>query len=109
MHYEGKTTDDIHVILSANRHPITDTSVSGNEEVSEINGISVTAGYFVTDTNSKGIKTIIYLASFGANGAIVYLEHSGYESNSEALRSEISNLINTLTQNPPDTSLITAK
>lgn len=108
MHYEGKTTDDIHIILSANGHPVTDTPVNGNEEVSEINGIQVTAGYFVTDANSKGIKTIIYFAFFEANGTTVYVELAGDEADSEALRVEIGNLINVLTLNPPDTSELKA-
>jgi hypothetical protein len=39
----------------------------------------------------------------------VYLEHGGTESNSETLRTEISNLIDTLTQNPPNTASVTAQ
>ena len=109
MRYEGKTTGDIRVILSANGFPVTDDSVSGNEEYSEINGVPVTAGYFVTDANSKGVKTIIYFASFEVNGAVAYLELGGDTANSASLRAEISALVNALTLNPPDTSLIMAE
>lgn len=108
MHFEGDT-GNTKIILSANGHPVTDTVVIGNEDVSEINGIPVTAGYFVTDANSKGIKTIIYFASFDANSTTVYMELAGDESDSDALRTEIGNLIDTLTQNPPDAAAITAQ
>lgn len=108
MHFEGDT-GNTKIILSANGHPVTDTVVIGNEDVSEINGIPVAAGYFVTDANSKGIKTIIYFASFDANSTTVYMELAGDESDSDALRTEIGNLIDTLTQNPPDVAEITAQ
>lgn len=108
MHFEGDT-GNTKIILSANGHPVTDTVVIGDEDISEINGIPVTAGYFVTDTNSKGVKTIIYFASFEANSTTVYMELAGDESDSDALRTEIGNLIDTVTQNPPDAAAITAQ
>jgi len=108
MHFEGDT-GNTKIILSSNGHPVTDTVVIGNEYVSEINGIPVTAGYFVTDASSKGVKTMIYFASFDASSTMVYIELAGDESDSDALRAEIGNLIDTLTQNPPDAAAITAQ
>ncbi len=106
MFFEG-ATGNAKIILSANGHPVTDNVVVGNEDTSEINGIPVTAGYFLTDANSKGIKTIFYFAFFDANGTTVYVKLAGDESDSDTLRTEIGNLIDTLTQNPPDAAAVT--
>jgi hypothetical protein len=115
MHFEGKigeteglSPEDVRINLSAYRFPITDDIVEGNEEVSQINGVPVTAGYFVTDANSKGEKTIIYFASFVTENVTVYVHLGGAEVNSDALRAEIGDVINKLTQSPPDVSAISA-
>lgn len=107
VHFEGKT-GETKIILSATGTPVTDTVVEGNEEVSEINGIPVTAGYFVTGANSKGIKNIIYFATFDSPGATIYVERGGVESDSEALRNEISGVVDWLTKNPPDSTAVIA-
>ena len=56
------TFDDVHIHLASSGLPITDTVVVGEESTAEINGITVKTGYFVTDANSKGIKTAIFFA-----------------------------------------------
>jgi hypothetical protein len=103
----GELAIDAKIILSANGHAVTDTIITGNESTSEINGIPVTAGYFVTDANSRGIRNIIYFASFDANGTTVFVELGGAEAYSDALRAEIGGIISQLTLNPPDSSKIT--
>lgn len=110
MHFEGKLGEAA-VILSANGHALTDNGISGtdNEEVSEINGIPVTAGYFVTDANSRGIKNIIYFATFEAQGTAVYVELGGAESESDALRTEIGGIVDRFTKNPPNSAAVTAE
>lgn len=96
------------VILAAPGVPVTDTIIDTEIEVSDINGVPVSAGYFVTDANSRGVKNIIYLASFDRGGVSVYVALGGEESESEALRSEIATIIDSLTQNSvPDLSAIT--
>jgi hypothetical protein len=110
MHFEGRlggALDNTKIILAANGHAVTDTIIVGNERRSEINGIPVTAGYFVTDTNSRGIRNIIYFASFDANGTSVLVELGGVEADNDALRTEMSDIIDQLTLNPPDSSKIT--
>jgi hypothetical protein len=109
MHFEGKIvetegllSEDIKINLSASGFPVTDAIITGNEEVSQINGIPVTAGYFVTDANSKGERTIIYFASFVTENATVYVELAGTEANSDVIRTEIGDVIIKLTQSPPD-------
>jgi hypothetical protein len=103
----GEMTIDAKIILSAHGHPLTDTIIGGNESRSEINDIPVTAGYSVTDANSRGIRNIIYFASFDANGATVLVELGGAEADSDALRAEIASIIDQLTQNPPRISEVT--
>jgi hypothetical protein len=115
MHFEGKAGDAT-IILAANGHATTDEIIKSNEENPEtndipvrINGIPVTAGYFVTDANSKGIKNIIYFATFDVDGTTVYVELGGVESGSDALRTEIGAIIDHLTKNPPDSAAVTAE
>ncbi|HBT63707.1 hypothetical protein QBE55_12235 [Eubacteriales bacterium mix99] len=107
VHFEGKT-GETKIILSATDTPVTDTVVKGNEEVSEINGIPVKAGYFVTDANSKDIKNIICFADFDVPGATIYVERGGAESDSEVLCDEIGGVVEQLTKSPPDITQITA-
>lgn len=113
MHFEGEVGEagDAKVILAANGHPVSDTivDVEGNAEVSEINGIPVTAGYFVTDANSKGVKDIIFVASFDIDGTTVHVEVGGAEADGDALRAKIGDVIDQLTANPPDVSAVTAE
>jgi hypothetical protein len=106
IHYEGRADNEIKVILSASGFPVTDTPVVGNEETSEINGIPVAAGFFVTKANSQGVKNIIYFASFTARDITVYLELGGNEADSDSLRRRIGSLVYTLTLNPPNTSAL---
>jgi hypothetical protein len=96
------------VIMAAPGMPLSDTSIEGNEAVSQVAGVPVTAGYFITDANSRGTKNIIYFASFALDDVQVYVEHGGDESNSETLRNETASVVESLIQNgPPDLSQVT--
>ena len=98
MHFEGKI-GNTRIFLSANGHPLTDTPAGGNEEISEIGGVPVIAGYFITKANSQGIKNILYFASFALGDISVYVEIGGEEKNSETLCNEITSVIGQLIQN----------
>lgn len=67
--------------------------VEGSERRSEVDGVSVNAGYFVNDANE------IYYASFSLGESLVYIEHSGSKNESKATMSEISEAIQNLIQN----------
>lgn len=108
LHFEGKA-GKTKIILAASGAPVTDTIVEGNEKTSEINGIPVTAGYFVTNANSQGIKNIIYFASFKADETSVYVELGGVETDSNALRAEIAGVVYQLTKNHPNIAAVMAK
>jgi hypothetical protein len=96
------------VILAAPGIPVTDTSIDADREISEVNGVPVSAGYFVTDTNSRGFSDMIYIASFAMDGVSAYLALGGAEAESEALRHVIAGMIEQLIRNgAPDLSAIT--
>ncbi|MDR3305797.1 MAG: hypothetical protein LBS85_07250 [Clostridiales Family XIII bacterium] len=98
---------DTKVILAAPGAPLTDTIIQGNENVSEINGVPVTAGYFVTKANSQGVKTIICFASWKLGDVIEYVQLGGNYDDSEAFRNEIASVIERLIQNgTPDLNQI---
>jgi hypothetical protein len=98
MRLDGKIGDTM-VILAAPDAPLTDTFIEGNESISEINGVSVTAGYFITKANSQGVKTIIYFASWKLGDVTEYVQHGGNYDDSEAFRNELASVIEQLIQN----------
>lgn len=75
---------------------IDDTIVVGVEEVSTVNGLDVTAGYFLTSPNSKGERRIIYYANFEIGDTVFGLEHAGPEADAETLRQELVAVIQKL-------------
>jgi hypothetical protein len=71
-------------------------------------GTPVSAGYFVTDKNSKGISNFIYFASFKLADISYYVELGGEEQMSNAIKDEITDIIGKLIKNgAPDFSGIT--
>jgi len=98
LHVEGRA-GNAKVILAAHGTPVSDAVIETNRNTSEVNGIQVSAGYFITHANSQGIKTIIYLASFDMNGVQIYVECGGSQDMSEEWKSEIAYVIDTLIQN----------
>jgi len=70
-----------------------DTVIAGKEESKEFNGTSITAGYFVTDPNSKGEQNMIYYATFELGSSKIYLENSGMKDNSEATKNQLAEVI----------------
>ena len=107
LHVEAMAENaaDIHlsgikIILAASSLGyISDTKIDIGLRTSEINGIDVSAGYWLTDKNSSGKRNIIYLASYETNGVTVYIEHGGSSENSNTLREEIAFAVDTLTRN----------
>jgi hypothetical protein len=100
----GKTT----ILFSAPGLPLTDTIIVADEKLSEINGIPISAGYFITKANSKGIKNIIYFASFTLNDVSVFVKCGGAKYEKDNLRGEITRVIVQLVNNSaPDFSKIT--
>lgn len=81
------------LIISAPGVNLVCAVVQGSERRSEVDGVSVNAGYFVNDANE------IYYASFSLGESLVYIEHSGIKIESKATMSEISEAIQSLVRN----------
>lgn len=78
------------LIVSAPDIMLNDTVIEGEEVTSDVDGVSVRAGYF---TNRKNV---IYYATFKLGDNTVYVEHAGDKEESETVRSEISYVIQKL-------------
>lgn len=82
--------DDMKLIVSAPDILINDTVLEGEENSSDVDGVSVNAGYFISG------KTIIYYAAFELRESMVYIEHAGAKDESETIKNEISVMIQKL-------------
>ena len=89
----------IKLIVSTSDVQLLDTVIDGTEDTSEINGITILAGYFVTDPNSKGEQTVIYYAAFETGNCNVSLENAGLREESETIKNQLAEVIQTLTEN----------
>ena len=65
-------------------------------KASDVFGTPVIAGYFETEPNSKGIKNIIYFATFKLSDVAYYVELSGAKADEEVVKNEISEIIGLL-------------
>ena len=63
---------------------------------SNVLGTTVTAGYFETKPNSKGLKNVIFFATFKLSDVAYYVELGGAEAEKKALKNEISRMIGLL-------------
>ncbi len=93
------TIGDVKLIISTSGLQLLDTVIDGNEENTEVDGIPVTAGYFMTDPNSRGEQNAIYYATFNLEGNIIYVENSGSKSDRETVKNELAAVIQKLIAN----------
>jgi hypothetical protein len=83
-----------------------DYIIDGEIKDSDVLGTAVSAGFFETKPNSKGLKKVIYFASFKMSGLGYYVELGGSESEKEKLLEEFSSLVGLLIRGgPADVSL----
>lgn len=61
--FEGKI-GDTRIVVSKQGVNLLDTTIDGNTITSSVDGVDINAGYFITKSNSQGIKTVIYYATF---------------------------------------------
>lgn len=103
---EGKL-GAVKLMISATDRPISDTVVVGSGQISKINGVAVSACYYITRANSHGKRSVVYYAGFELDGSAVYVEITGSKSESEALRNELTLTVQKLIENgKPDWSKI---
>ena len=90
LYLEGRYNDS-HIYISSGDADYRDAIIeTDNDTVCEIGGTDVLTGLFVTDANSKGIKTAIFYAEFTVNGNTVYIERAGDYENAETVGSELT-------------------
>lgn len=87
---EGEV-NGMRLVVSGMDVSLVDAVIDGEENTSNVDGVSVNAGYFIDDT-SRG-KNIIYYATFSLGESIVYVEHAGTKDKSEKVKNEIADMI----------------
>lgn len=65
-------------------------------KTSDVFGTAVTAGYFETKPNSKGLRNATYFATFKLSDVAYYVELSGAKADEEVVKNEISEIIGLL-------------
>lgn len=73
-----------------------DSNAIASGQASEVNGVSISAGYCMTDSDGE---TVVYYAAFELGGNTVYVEHEGSIDDSEADRTELTAIILMLIDN----------
>lgn len=96
--FEGKI-DNVNIIISTSEIPLVDTVIIGTEKITEVNGTSVVAGYFVTDPNSKGEQNAIYYATFEIGSCKVYLVNANTKKHSETTKNQLVEVMQQLIEN----------
>ncbi len=84
-----------------------DTVIVGSEKKSQVDGISVTAGYFESMPNSRGEVTVIYYASFKIGETSFYLENAGDKKDGESIREKLAEALSEIIEKgEPDFSAV---
>ena len=97
----------LHICMSKEGLPVTDTIVSGNESYTEVDGVPLKTGYFVTKPNSRGKRTAIFFAEYTQNGVAVYAELSGDQSESGQIGERLTEAVyGMITNGSPDLSAV---
>lgn len=78
---------DMKLLVSASGIKISDTVIDGEEKASDVDGVSVNAGYFTSG------KTVIYYATFELGESTVYIENAGKKDENETVMNEITSAI----------------
>lgn len=86
---EGEV-DGMKLIVSGPDVSLVDAVIDGEENASDVVGVSVNAGYFVSG------KTAIYYATFKLGESTVYIEYAGAKDESENVKNEIADTIQKL-------------
>lgn len=81
------------MVISTTDILLLDTEIAGSEEISEVNGTSVTAGYLITGQNA------IYYATFKLGDSTVYVENAGAKTESETVKNDLATIIQELINN----------
>lgn len=67
--------------------------IEGKPVISEIEGVEIEAGIYITDKNSKGEQNYIYYADFKIDDVAYYVEYSGKETDKEFFTNIIADIV----------------
>lgn len=81
---------DMKLLIFAPGIDIRDTVIVGTDTASDVYGVSVHAGYFISG------KTVIYYADFQLGENTVYIENAGYREEGERVRKELASAVQSL-------------
>lgn len=90
---------DAKLVITASNFSLLDTIIVGTEKSSTIDDVPVTAGFFVTGPNSKGVKTAVFYAKFELDGQIFYVENAAPYPDREAAGRSLIEAVQALIQN----------
>ena len=96
--FEG-TIAGMKIVITTSDLPLLDTTIIGSKEATEVDGILVTAGYFLTDPNSSGEQTAIYYATFEIGNSTVYVENAGAKAERETVKNDLATVVQKLIAN----------
>lgn len=91
--------ENCRLMISVKEEKLWDTDINSKEYLSNIEGIDVNAGYYLSKANSRGEKTATYYASFKTGENSIYIECSGDESEREALKTQLADILLKLINN----------
>ena len=80
---EGKY-EDMKLLVSAPGINIKDTVIDGENKSSDVDGVSVNAGYFTSG------KNVIYYASFSLDDCTLYIENAGAKNEQETVKNDVT-------------------
>ena len=81
------------ICASREGFPVTDCIVSGRESETELDGVPLKTGYFVSKPNSRGERTVIFFAEYTLDGMTVYTELSGDLSDKEQVGARLTETV----------------
>lgn len=93
------TIGDVKIVIATSDVQLLDTVIDGSVKPTVIDGISVTAGYFLTNANSKGEQTAIYYATFELGSNTIYVENAGTKADQENVKNDLAVIIQELIAN----------
>ncbi len=70
------TLGEVQMVIAVAEEALVDTQIAAEQTVSQVDGVAVSAGYFLTDANSRGERSAVYFAAFTIGGSRVYMEYS---------------------------------
>lgn len=107
LRIEGKI-GDASVIYAQDGFPVNDVVIEGNETTSSVAGVPVTAGYYITNPNSRGEQLAVFFGSFKIGNTNAYVECFGDKDKADEVSQTTAELIfQIIEKGEPDFSAVT--